>query len=81
VREHALPALAATLAWGIIAATDNAFDYYGPFTQFVAFLTGGALVAARAGAAPVLAPVALPESHPVAEGPAGENLTSQGRAP
>jgi hypothetical protein len=48
VREHALPALAATLAWGIIAATDNAFDYYGPFTQFIGFFTAAALVTARA---------------------------------
>ncbi|MGD2069772.1 MAG: O-antigen ligase family protein, partial [Gemmatimonadota bacterium] len=33
VRELALPGLAALLAWGIISATDNAFDYYSPFTQ------------------------------------------------
>jgi O-antigen ligase len=50
VREHALPALAGTLAWAIIAATDNAFDYYGPFTQFIGFFTAAALVTARDGA-------------------------------
>ena len=48
VREHALPALAATLAWAVISATDNAFDYYGPFTQFIAFFTAASLVSARA---------------------------------
>jgi hypothetical protein len=47
VREHALPALAGTLAWAVISATDNAFDYYGPFTQFVGFFTAASLVAAR----------------------------------
>jgi O-antigen ligase len=47
VREHALPALAGALAWAIIAATDNAFDYYGPFTQFIGFFTAAALVSAR----------------------------------
>jgi O-antigen ligase len=52
VREHALPALAATLAWGVIAATDNAFDYYGPFTQFIAFFTAAALVTSRAAVEP-----------------------------
>ena len=49
VREYALPALASILAWAVISATDNAFDYYTPFTQFVGFLLGGAVVAARAG--------------------------------
>ncbi|HUF52045.1 MAG TPA: O-antigen ligase family protein [Longimicrobiales bacterium] len=37
-REYALPAFAALLSWGIIAITDNAFDYYAPFTQFAALL-------------------------------------------
>lgn len=49
VREFALPALAAILAWGVISATDNAFDYYTPFTQFVGFLLGAAVVVARGG--------------------------------
>jgi O-antigen ligase len=44
VREYALPAFAALLAWSVISLTDNAFDYYAPFTQFVAFLCAGALV-------------------------------------
>jgi hypothetical protein len=57
VREHALPALAGMLAWAVISATDNAFDYYGPFTQFIGFLTGASLVAARE---------APPEPHPSA---------------
>jgi hypothetical protein len=53
VREHALPALAGTLAWAVISATDNAFDYYGPFTQFIGFFTAASLVAARSAPAPV----------------------------
>jgi hypothetical protein len=34
-------------AWAVVAATDNPFDYYGPFTQYVAFLVAGAVVAGR----------------------------------
>jgi len=47
VREYALPGLAGILAWAIIAATDNAFDYYGAFTQFIALFVAGAVVTAR----------------------------------
>lgn len=50
VREHALPALAATLAWAVISATDNAIDYYGPFTQYIGFLMAGTWVGAREAA-------------------------------
>lgn len=46
VQEIAFAAVAGIVAWGIIAITDNAFDYYAPFTQYVAFLVG-ATVAAR----------------------------------
>jgi O-antigen ligase len=49
VREHALPALAGILAWGVIAITDNSFDYYGSFTQFIGFFAAAAVVAARQG--------------------------------
>ncbi|HEX7050682.1 MAG TPA: O-antigen ligase family protein [Longimicrobiales bacterium] len=45
-REFALPAFAGIVAWSIIAVTDNAFDYYAPFTQYIAFLCAGALSAA-----------------------------------
>jgi O-antigen ligase len=45
--EYAMPALAVIAAWAVVAATDNAFDYYSPFTQFVAFLTGACTVIAR----------------------------------
>ncbi|MBW3535482.1 MAG: O-antigen ligase family protein [Gemmatimonadetes bacterium] len=45
--EFALPAIAALAAWALIAITDNAFDYYAPFTQYVAFLVAGAVVTAR----------------------------------
>jgi O-antigen ligase len=43
-REYALPAVAAILSWAIIAITDNAFDYYAPYTQFVALLVGASVV-------------------------------------
>ena len=46
--EYALPAFAVMLGWGVISITDNAFDYYAPFTQFAGFLLGGAVVAERA---------------------------------
>lgn len=48
VQEVALPALAGILAWAVISITDNAFDYYAPFTQYVGFLVGAGVVAARA---------------------------------
>jgi O-antigen ligase len=40
-REFALPAFGGILAWAVIGATDNAFDYYAAFTQFIAFLCAG----------------------------------------
>jgi O-antigen ligase len=49
-REHALPALAGILAWAVIAATDNSFDYYSSFTQFIAFFVAAGIVGARAAA-------------------------------
>lgn len=44
-REFALPAAGGILAWAIISVTDNAFDYYAPFTQYIGFLCAGALAA------------------------------------
>ena len=49
LQEVALPALAVMLAWGVIAVTDNAFDYYAPFTQFAGFLVAAVVVSAREG--------------------------------
>ncbi|CAN5676000.1 hypothetical protein BH23GEM9_BH23GEM9_19060 [soil metagenome] len=46
-REFCIPAVAAILSWAIIAITDNAFDYYAPFTQFVALLTGASVACMR----------------------------------
>lgn len=46
VREYALPAIGCIAALAVIGITDNAFDYYGPFTQYTGFLCGGALAAA-----------------------------------
>jgi hypothetical protein len=38
VREFAVPAVAGMVAWAVIALTDNPFDYYAAFTQYIAFL-------------------------------------------
>lgn len=46
VREFALPAIGGILAWAVIAITDNAFDYYAQFTQYIAFFCAAALAAA-----------------------------------
>lgn len=40
-REYALPAVGCLAALSIIGITDNAFDYYGPFTQYIGFLCAG----------------------------------------
>jgi hypothetical protein len=45
--EFHLPAIGLIAAWAVIALTDNAFDYYAPFTQYVAFVVAGAAVVAR----------------------------------
>jgi O-antigen ligase len=50
VREFAAPAVGALMTWGAVALTENAFDYYAPFTQFVAFYCAATLAAARAEA-------------------------------
>ncbi|HSW31589.1 MAG TPA: hypothetical protein VLH75_19030 [Longimicrobiales bacterium] len=47
IQEVALPALAVMVAWGVISITDNAFDYYAPFTQVAGFLVGAGLVLGR----------------------------------
>lgn len=49
-REFALAGAAAIVAWAFIAITDNPFDYYSPFTQYIGFLCGASLAAARIGA-------------------------------
>jgi O-antigen ligase len=45
VREYAFPAAASIVACAMVAATDNAIDYYSPFTQYIGFLVAGAVVA------------------------------------
>ena len=50
-QELALPALAGLAALAVIATTDNAFDYYAPFTQYLAFLTAACVAVSRAPAA------------------------------
>lgn len=47
VQEYALPAVAGILAWALVAATDNAFDYYAPFTQYMGFLVGATVLLAE----------------------------------
>jgi hypothetical protein len=46
VRELALPAVGGIVAWAVIAVTDNAFDYYAQFTQYIGFCCAGTLAAA-----------------------------------
>jgi O-antigen ligase len=46
-REFSLPAVAAILSWAIIAITDNPFDYYASYTQFVALLAGASIACMR----------------------------------
>jgi hypothetical protein len=41
VREFAVPAIAGMVAWAVIALTDNPFDYYAQFTQYVALMVAG----------------------------------------
>ncbi|MEX0892402.1 MAG: O-antigen ligase family protein [Gemmatimonadota bacterium] len=60
-REYAFPAVGLLLAWAVVSITDNAFDYYAAFTQYVALLCGGALVAARLAAEDPEAARAAPE--------------------
>lgn len=43
VREYALPAFAGMLAWAVLSLTDNVFDYYAAFTQYIGFLCAAAL--------------------------------------
>jgi O-antigen ligase len=47
-REYVLPGIAGLISMGIISITDNTFDYYAPYTQFIGFLAGAALVLANA---------------------------------
>lgn len=46
VREFAIPALGGLCVWAVVAATDNAFDYYSAFTQFMGFFCAAAIAAA-----------------------------------
>jgi O-antigen ligase len=48
VREYAPAAIGVLVVWTMVAITENAFDYYSPFTQFAGFLCGAAVAAARA---------------------------------
>jgi hypothetical protein len=43
-----VPGIAGIISMDIISITDNTFDYYAPYTQFIGFLTGAALVVSGA---------------------------------
>ncbi len=45
--EWAFPDLAALVVWIVISITDNALDYYAPFTQFVGFAVAMAVARDR----------------------------------
>jgi O-antigen ligase len=46
VREFAIPAVGGIFCWAVVAITDNAFDYYSAFTQFIGFFCAAAIAAA-----------------------------------
>jgi hypothetical protein len=48
VKEYALPASGCLSALAVLGLTGHAFDAYGPFTQDLGFLWGGAIAAAAA---------------------------------
>lgn len=58
-QELAMPALAGLAALAVIATTDNAFDYYAPFTQYLAFLCAGCVALGRARSTSAVAPEAI----------------------
>lgn len=64
--EWAFPALAGIVAWAVISITDNALDYYAPFTQYVGFAVAVALSRKGEGAA------ASPDEGPGASSPPPE---------
>lgn len=43
VREYALPAFAGIISWAVLSITDNVFDYYAAFTQYIGFFCAAAL--------------------------------------
>jgi O-antigen ligase len=49
VREFAIPAGAGMVAYAIVALTDNPFDYYAPFTQYIGLAVAGALALSAPG--------------------------------
>jgi O-antigen ligase len=77
VREFATPAFAGLLAWGVIALTDNAFDYYASFTQYIGFMAAAA-VAAAGLAGRVEDVVATAEAAPLPEGADAEAVAHTG---
>jgi O-antigen ligase len=44
--EFALAGIGGIVAWTFISITDNPFDYYAPFTQFIGFAVAGSIAAA-----------------------------------
>jgi O-antigen ligase len=58
VREFAIPAVGGICVWIVVAITDNAFDYYSAFTQFMGFFCAASIAAA-----------ALARREPAVDGP------------
>jgi O-antigen ligase len=50
VREFAIPAVGGLCVWAVVAITDNAFDYYSAFTQFIGFFCAASIAAAALAA-------------------------------
>lgn len=77
IREYSLPAIGCIAAFSIIGITDNAFDYYGPFTQYLGFLCGGVIAGVacrnRESAQPPIVPAAESAAGKV---PAGAHVTA-----
>jgi O-antigen ligase len=45
-REFTLPAMAGIISWSILSITDNVFDYYASYTQYIGLLVAAAFVCA-----------------------------------
>jgi O-antigen ligase len=64
VREFAIPAVGGLFVWAVVAFTDNAFDYYSAFTQFMGFFCAAAILSAMLARRD--APASPPSPEPVA---------------
>jgi O-antigen ligase len=63
VREFAVPAGAGLVAWAVISLTDNPFDYYASFTQYIALAVAGSVWLTEAEGAGDGEPVGMEGGH------------------